>query len=226
MLVDKRIVLVVGHYGSGKTEFALNYAIKLLEKNKKIAIVDLDIVNPYFRSREKKEFIEKNGIRLISNNFDYDIAVDLPSVSASVYAPLQDKDCHVVFDVGGDNVGARVLAQYKKYFKENEYDMYCVINANRPETSNLEGALYHISSIEHETGLKITGIINNTHLIRETKKEDIFRGQILCSEISREINIPLKYVCYVQEILKQFPEISTGQIFPIKLYMRPSWLDK
>lgn len=174
MLVDKRIVLIVGHYGSGKTEFAVNYAIRLSEKNKKAAIIDLDIVNPYFRSREKKEFIERKGIRLISNSFEYDITADLPSVSASIYAPLQDKDCHVVFDVGGDNVGARVLARYKKYLMENEYDMFCVINANRPETNTLEGALYHISAIEQETGVKITGIINNTHLLRETSKEDIF----------------------------------------------------
>ena len=166
----KRITLIVGHYGSGKTEFSVNHVINLKKQFDKVAILDMDIANPYFRSRERQEFLEDMDIAVHFNSFGYDITEDLPAISACMKAPLENKDYMVVADVGGDNAGARVLNQFKKYFvDESDCEMLIVVNANRPETDTVEGALYHIQTIQAETGLKVKGLINNTHLLRETK---------------------------------------------------------
>lgn len=224
MLKDKRIRVIIGHYGSGKTEFAVNYAVKLAEAGQKTALADLDIVNPYFRSREKKEELSEKGIWVLSNSLDGQSTLDLPAITASVAAPLQDKTCQVVLDVGGDSVGARVLARYKEYFKEGEYDMFCVLNANREQTSTLEGAVRHIDSIESVTGTKVTGLINNTHMLRETTVEDVLKGQKLAQAVSEELNIPVKYVSTLEKVARLLPEDLRDIVFPIRLYMRESWM--
>ncbi len=224
MLNDKRIRIIIGHYGSGKTEFAVNYAVKLAEMGKKSAIADLDIVNPYFRSREKHDELTEKGVWVMSNSLDGKSALDLPAISASVAAPLQNKEYDVVLDVGGDAVGARVLARYREYFKEGEYDMFCILNANREQTSTLEGAIRHIDSIESVTGTKVTGLVNNTHMLRETTVEDVFRGQELSKRVSEELGIPIKYVSTLENVARLLPEKMDGEIFPIKLYMREIWM--
>jgi len=224
MLNDKRIRIIIGHYGSGKTEFAVNYALKLAEMGKKTAIADLDIVNPYFRSREKYDELTEKGVWVMSNSLNGKSALDLPAISASVAAPLQKDDYDVVLDVGGDAVGARVLARYKEYFKKGEYDMFCILNANREQTSTVEGAIRHIDSIESVTGTKVTGLVNNTHMLRETTVEDVFRGQELSKRVSEELEIPIKYVCTLENVARLLPEKMDGEIFPIKLYMREIWM--
>lgn len=224
MLSDKRIRVIIGHYGSGKTEFAVNYAVKLAEMGRKAALADLDIVNPYFRSREKQEELTEKGIWVLSNSLDGQSALDLPAITASVAAPLQNKDYDVVLDVGGDAVGARVLARYKEYFKEGEYDMFCILNANREQTRTVEGAIRHIDSIESVTGTKVTGLVNNTHMLRETSIEDVLRGQELMLAVSEEMNIPIKYVSTLENVARLLPEDLKGKIFPIKLYMREIWM--
>ena len=137
----------------------MNHVINLKKQYDKVAILDMDIANPYFRSRERQEFLEDMGITIHFNSFGYDITEDLPAISACMKAPLENKDYMVVADVGGDNAGARVLNQFKKYFvDESDCEMLIVVNANRPETDTLEGALYHIQTIQAETGLKVKGL--------------------------------------------------------------------
>ena len=229
----KRITLIVGHYGSGKTEFSVNHVINLKKQFEKVAILDMDIANPYFRSRERQEFLEDMDIAVYHNSFGYDITEDLPALSACMKAPLENKDYIVVADVGGDNAGARVLNQFKKYFvDESDCEMLIVINANRPETDTVEGALYHIQTIEAETGLKVKGLINNTHLLRETKVEDILKGYKLCKDLSRELNVPITYNTCIEKLVPELEKVKAEKamddmvIYPIKLYMRPTWLDR
>lgn len=227
---DKRIRVIVGHYGSGKTEFSVNYAVKLAEHGNKTALADLDIANPYFRSRERRQLLESKGIRVYSNTFGYDISADLPAIAASIRAPLEDEACQTVIDSGGDGSGARVLVQFDKYFTDNNCDFLCVINANRPETSTADGALEHISRIEAETNFKITGLVNNTHLLRETTADDVLKGCLLCSELSEKIGVSVRYHCCTSEIWtdlkKRVNDIEAFSVFPMKLYMRDSWLDR
>lgn len=229
-LNDKRIRVIVGHYGSGKTEFSVNYALKLAEQGKKTALADIDIANPYFRSRERQQLLESKGIKVYSNTFGYDITADLPAITARIKAPLEDTDFQTVVDAGGDDSGARILIQFDKYLAGTDCDLFCVVNANRPETASVDGALLHINRIQQETNLKITGLVNNTHLLMETKAEDILKGYFLCKELSERLNIPVKYNCCVKDIwvdLKaKIQNIQDFIIFLMRLYMRDSWLDR
>jgi len=224
MLSDKRIRLIVGHYGSGKTEFAVNYTMKLAELGRKTAIADMDIVNPYFRSREKAKMMEDAGVRVISGARGHAANLALPMMTAEVQAPLQDESYDLVLDIGGDAAGATAAAQYKRYFKDGNYDMFCVINRYRTETSTVEGCMYQIKTIEATLGAKVTGLINTTHMLRETSVEDVMYGQELVEKVSNELDIPVRYVVALEEVAKDLPETVEGEIFPIQMYMRPEWL--
>lgn len=220
---DKRIRIITGHYGSGKTEFSMNYAIKLAALGKKVALVDLDVVNLYFRSREKEELLKDHNIRVIGSGIKAN-AVDIPSISPEVLAPLDDKSYEAVLDVGGDPAGARTLARYNKYFIEGEYDMFFVLNANRTETQSVQKALEYMIKIEDTARAKVTGIINATHLLKATTAEEVIKGNKLAKELSEITKIPIKYNVAMENIAKDLPGDLEGQIFPIKLYMREEWM--
>ncbi len=225
MLADNRIRIIIGHYGSGKTEFSVNYAIKLAKMKKKVAIADLDVVNPYFRSREKTNMLKQIGIKVISSSI-HAPAVDVPAISSEIVSPLQNKSFNTVFDVGGDPNGARVLGRYVEYFKKDEYDMFFVLNANRTETQTVEKSIEYLRKIEEVSRAKVTGIINNTHLLRETSVEDVLKGQKLAVKVFKETGIPIKYVSAIEEVAKKLPKDIEGEVFPIKMYMREEWMDK
>jgi hypothetical protein len=132
--------------------------------------------------------------------------------------------------MGGDDLGARILNQISGLMPQNETEIFFVVNVNRPETRNLEGLLRHISQIEKEIGLRITGLVNNSHMLLETTLEDVLRGQELCIQISDELRIPIRYTTWNENVLgkpsNRILENLEGMIFPIKLYMRDSWLDR
>lgn len=229
----KRITAIAGHYGSGKTEFSVNLAFDLKKEYDKVAILDMDIANPYFRSRERQKMMEEQGIDVIYNTFGFDITEDLPAISAALRGPLENTEFTTVVDVGGNDSGARVLKQFEKYFRREDCQMLCVLNANRPETDTVEGMLEHLHSIENETDLKFHGIINNTHLLRETTASDIVKGYELCKQVSEQLNIPIVWNTCREDLLDDLNELikeknieGLENIYPIKLYMRPSWLDR
>lgn len=220
----KRITVIVGHYGSGKTEFAINYALYLVRQGLKTVLVDLDIANPYFRSRERQETLEKSGIAVYSNIFRQDITSDLPALDPGIRAPLEDKSCHVVVDAGGDGSGARILNQYRKYLTDPiETDILFVFNGNRPETDRGDKGILYLNEIVEEIGLPISGLVNNTHMLRETTRGDLEKGVLLAEEISRRTGIPVVFHCAAKE-LQPFPE--GRDFFPLTLSMRPGWLDR
>lgn len=221
---DKRIRIIIGHYGSGKSEFSMNYVTKLRDlTDAKVAISDLDIVNVYFRTREKRDFLQSKNIMPIDSSIQA-TSLDLPAVSAQVTAPLTDKSYDYVIDVGGDDVGARVLGRFSHLVEKDDYDMFCVVNANREQTQTTSDVIKHIRAIENSSKLKVTGLINNTHLVRETTIEDILKGQELVKEVSNITNIPIKYVTCLESLIPQLPTNLDGDIFPINLYMRECWM--
>lgn len=221
---DKRVRIMIGHYGSGKSEFAMNYVVKLRDEvDGKVALSDLDIVNVYFRTREKKNFLKSLNILPIDSSIDAP-TLDLPAISAEIATPINDKLYNYVMDVGGDNVGARVIGRFNHLLNEGDYDMFCVVNGNREQTQTANQVINHIKAIEKASCLKVTGLVNNTHLIKSTTVEDILKGQELVKEVSRLCNIPIRYVACLESIVDELPKDLEGEIFPIKLYMREDWM--
>lgn len=217
-----RIRIFTGHFGSGKTEASINYALKLAEEGKKVAIVDIDIVNPYFCSRDVRKHLEENGVRVIASDPSLSNA-ELAVVPAEVLAVFNDKSYEVVMDIGGDDQGAVVLGQYNRYLKEEPYDMYFVVNNNRPLTADKVGTEEYIRAIQAASRLKVTHLISNTNMSYETKVEDILRGDAEVKQLSEELNIPYAYTVCRRDLVEEIKDKVHGEILPIDIYMKPSW---
>ena len=229
MIFDDKIRrIIVGHYGSGKSEFSVNYAMQLAKQNKdpnkKVAIADLDVVNPYFRSREKEDFLAQIGVESFSSPLK-NSTLDLPAVSAEIRKPVIDETYEYVMDVGGDDVGARVLGSIKDIMKKSDYDMFLVINANREYTTNADEVIRYMHSIMGASGLNITGLINNTHLLWDTRTEDILKGEKLAKEVSEKTGIPLKYTVYPSYLdISTIKDEISSEIFTVDMIMREKWM--
>ena len=222
---DRRIRIITGHYGSGKTEFAVNYVKKLRESvDGRVAIADLDIVNVYFRSREKKEELEEKGIQVIASNLDTAVA-DVPAVSGAMTMPVINKEYQYVVDLGGNDVGTLVLGRIKPLLDHAEADFFMVVNAYRPNTSTPEGIIEQMENLEYAAGLKVTGFINNTNLVRETTAECLLHGDEVLKEVTKRTGVPVKYVSYVKDVMtEEIPEGLSGELFPMELNMRKTWI--
>jgi len=218
---SNRVVLVCGHYGTGKTEFAVNYALGLAHEGHAAMLADVDIVNPYFRSRERRKLLEGAGIRVISSSQACSDA-DVPALPAELLTILENREIRGVMDVGGDPVGARVLARFQPKIIAEDYKLLFVLNANRPEVRTAEAAVAYLRSIEVVTGLACGGIVNNTHLCGETTPEEILKGAELAEAVSRETGIPV--MCHVAERRFTGEESLAGlKLFPIDIYMKKPW---
>ncbi|KPU46320.1 hypothetical protein OXPF_00480 [Oxobacter pfennigii] len=220
---DSRIRVFSGHFGSGKTEFSINYAIKLAKENKKTCIVDLDTVNPYFSVREVKDYLESLNIRVVSPHIKITTA-ELSTVPSEVMAVFDDRSYEVVIDVGGDEAGAQVLGQYNRYFKQEPYDMYFVINTNRPLTDNPQKIIDYIDSIEKSARLETKYLINNTNMSYDTAIKDILKGQEIIKEVSLKSNKPIKYTAVREDLINDLPRGIEGEVFKLSIFMQPEWL--
>ena len=222
---DRRIRIITGHYGSGKTEFAVNYVKKLRESvDGRVAIADLDIVNVHFRSREKKEELEEKGIQVIASNLDTAVA-DVPAVSGAMTMPVINKEYQYVVDLGGNDVGTLVLGRIKPLLDHAEADFFMVVNAYRPNTSTPEGIIEQMENLEYAAGLKVTGFINNTNLVRETTAECLLHGDEVLKEVTKRTGVPVKYVSYVKDVMtEEIPEGLSGELFPMEFNMRKTWM--
>jgi len=231
----KRKIIVTGHYGSGKTEFSVSLAMlhqvltHIKPSQKKFlncALIDLDIINPYFRSREMRELLQGSGVEIYGSAFDTEITAELPALGASIRAPLENNNYRVIIDTGGNDTGVLPLNQFSKYFKNDDTTVLIIINANRPDTDSIENAINHINAIEKVTGLTISYIVNNTHLLRETTADDIIKGNEFCKKIVDITSKKLLCDCYPDGIVDpdELKRLS-GRLIPIGLYMRPVWMD-
>ena len=187
----KRLTLFAGHYGSGKTNIAVNYALKLAKEGKDVVIADLDIVNPYFRTKDSAAVLDAAGVKLISPQFA-NTNVDLPALPAEAYRLVQDKSIYGIMDIGGDDRGAYALGRYVPTLKEeNNYRMVFVANASRPLTRTPEDALEVMREIEEACGLQFTDIINNTNLASETTPETVLASRDYIAKLSQLSGLPV-----------------------------------
>ena len=211
---DKRLTIFAGHYGSGKTNIAVNYAVRLAKEGKKVCIADLDIVNPYFRTKDSEDELNEYGIHLISPQYA-NTNVDLPALPAESYRLVQDKSVYGVMDIGGDDRGAYALGRYAGAIKsEDNYRMAFVVNFFRPLTPSARDAVLIMREIEHAAGISFNCIVNNSNLGTLTTKQNIIDSLSLTEELCRMTGLPLWMHTAEASVAEQ---ISEFPIMPLKL---------
>ena len=212
----KRITLFAGHYGSGKTNIAVNYALLLSREGKKTAIADLDIVNPYFRTKDSASELEAAGVDLISPQFA-NSNVDLPALPAEAYRLVEDKSLYAVMDVGGDDRGAYALGRYTPFIlEEGNYRMAFVANPCRPLTHTPEEALEVMREIEAAGGLPFTAIVNNANLAHETTPETVLEAIPYMEKLSSLSGLPV-WMTSAEETVAEKLEREIPNLLSMKL---------
>lgn len=223
---NKRIQIFTGAYGSGKTEVSMNYAVDLRKNHEKVALIDLDIVNPYFRSREAAGPLREKGVEVIFPSGAL-ASADLPAISPDINRVMQDEEYQVVFDVGGDNVGAIALGRFHPYFADGQYDMNFVINTLRPFTREVEGIREIMEEVIQASRIQVTHLVANINLVNDTRVEDILNGYQVVKAASEAFDLPVKYLA-VEETLKGrlSEEAFDAPVRYIHVFNRPDWLKK
>ena len=212
----KRLTLFAGHYGSGKTNIAVNYALLLAGEGKKVCIADLDIVNPYFRTKDSAAVLEAAGVHLISPQFA-NSNVDLPALPAEAYRLVTDRETYGIMDIGGDDRGAYALGRFvPSILEENDYRMIFVANASRPLTRTAEDAMEVMAEIEAACGLKFTDLINNTNLGSETTAETVLAAENYMQELSRLSGLPIFATTATEEVAAELNG-RIENVLPMKL---------
>lgn len=212
----KRITLFAGHYGSGKTNIAVNYAFKLRQQGLEVAVADLDIVNPYFRTKDSEKELKEAGIRLICSEFASS-NVDLPSLPQDIYSVIDDRSEYAVMDIGGDDRGAYALGRYSESIvRENDYEMYLVINMYRPLTRDAYSTLEVMNEIEKAASMKFTAIINNSNLGEETTSQDVLGSLKYADEVSKLTGLPVAMTTVKKTLYKELYE-KVDNLLPLTL---------
>lgn len=198
--MKKQITIISGHYGSGKTELALHLANKAKTINEKVYLCDMDVINPYFRSRDYETYLNDKGIRLVAPKGEL-LKADLPIITKEVLSVIDDEDAKVIIDLGGDKDGALSIGQFSQNILMKDYEMIFVGNINRPYVSTVEGMIHTIKSIEAASRLKISGIVNNTHLIDEyIPPEEVMNGEAICKDCAHQLQLPFLFSFVSEEV--------------------------
>ncbi len=218
MMDNKRVTIFSGHYGSGKTNLAINYATRLSRDGHRVSIADLDIVNPYFRTKDSEELFKQEGIELISLPFA-NTSVDLPSLPSAAYGLFDRKDRKVIIDLGGDDRGALALGRFvPRIVEENDYDMIFTVNFYRPLTTTAEEAYEVFREIEYAAKLKFNKIVNNSNLGEATTPEDVLKTAALAEKLAEMTGIEVMYTAVEEGISDRVAkEIGKENVFPLKL---------
>jgi hypothetical protein len=216
MINFKRITILSGHYGSGKTNIAVNLALDLKKVYNKVAIADIDIVNPYFRTKDSEDQLKNAGIRLICSEYA-NSNVDIPALPQDMYSVTDDKSVHAILDVGGDERGALALGRLvPKIKEENDYDMFYVINKFRPLTRDIPSAKEVFDEIENACKLKFTGIINNSNLGRETTAEDVISSVEFAENLAKTLNLPLIFTSVSENMYDELKD-KIQNLYPLTM---------
>ena len=214
--MNKRVLLLCGHYGSGKTNIAVNLAQRIKREYPTVTLADLDIVNPYFRSKDSATELEEAGIRLICSNYA-NSNVDIPALPPDLYALTDDRRMKAVIDVGGDDRGALVLGRLAPaILSENDYEMLMVINCYRPLTRDAASTLEVMREIEVAGGIRFTALVNNSNLGAETTAEDVLASLRYAQEVATMSNLPI-VMTTADERLQEELQDKIPNLFPLKL---------
>ncbi len=216
----KRLTILCGHYGSGKTNIAVNMALDLRSQRDNVAIADLDIVNPYFRSKDSEDEFRAHDIRLICSDFASS-NVDLPSMPADLYSITDDKSLSVIMDIGGDDRGAYALGRLRDaILEENDYEMLMVINKFRPLTPDAPSVIEVMREIEAACGIPFTGIVNNSNLAVETTADDVIGSEKFTKEVCELSGLPLVLTTVEDRLYDELKD-RINPLFSLKLQKKP-----
>lgn len=218
---ENRIKIICGHYGCGKTNLTLNLAMEAAENSERVTVVDMDIVNPYFRSSEYGELLGEKGIRLIAPVFA-NTTLDTPTLPPDIYSIFEPESGTVFIDAGGDDAGVTALGGLHNQLEESGYDMLYVINQNRVLSQTPEDCIELLKEIEAAARLKATGVINNTHLGEETDLETLLEGLPFANKTADLLNLPLLYSTAPDFALAEDERLPTT-FKQIKRYVKPVW---
>lgn len=219
----KRIIVIVGHYGSGKTNLSVNLALHLNQLGKNVTLVDLDIVNPYFRSADFKEFMQENSINMISPVYA-GTNLDIPALTGQLDAEI-NSDKTLIIDVGGDDAGAAALGRYSTLIKQaGGCDMLYVVNAYRYLTRTAEEASKILGEIQIASRLNVTGVINNSNLAEITTAQDVAKTDEFAKTIAETQGVPLLFTAVNERIAPETEELLANKtIVPVKIFVKKPW---
>lgn len=218
----KRITIFAGHYGSGKTTAAVAYAKKIREQHEKVMIVDIDLVNPYYRTKDAQDELSSMGIRVISPTYA-NTNIETPSVPAEVMAAFNQKDTYVVFDAAGDDDGAVVLSRFFVEFSQEDYDFFLVVNTKRPLTKDRESIIIYKEDIEAASRLQFTALVNATNLSEETEISHILEGESIVDEVAQITQLPNRYTFVKEDLISLLPDAMQKKAMAVKLFHKKPW---
>jgi hypothetical protein len=221
-MFDKRITIFTGHFGSGKTEVAVNYAFRMAKAGKKTAIVDMDIVNPFFRTADARRELEAKGIKVVAPMYA-NTNVDVPSLPPEINALFEDKSWHVVLDVGGDDLGARVLGRYHEQIAADDYEHYFVINTRRPMTRNADEIEAMLAEIRSSARLEVDKLVNNANLLGTSTPELLAEASAIIGEVSRRLSIPVGFVSGMAEVLDGYEGDPGVERLALEKFIKLPW---
>jgi hypothetical protein len=221
-MFNKRINIFTGHFGSGKTEVAVNYALQLSKIFTNTAIVDFDIVNPYFRTADVREELEQNGLRVITPPYA-NTNVDVPALPAEINSLFDRKEYRAVFDVGGDDIGAKAISRYREEILGDDWEIFFVINTKRPMTDTPGKIEAIIHEVEDSSRLKITSLVNNTNLLENTMLEDIIEGHNLIERVSKKLDIPIAFVSGFDNVISKLKDKTDMELLFMKKLIKLPW---
>ncbi len=216
MLHNKRLTILCGHYGTGKTNVAVNLALALRAEGQPVTVADLDIVNPYFRTKDSDAAFAHAGIRLICSDYA-NSNLDIPALPSDLYTITADKDTRMVLDVGGDDAGAMVLGRLAPaILEEGSYEMWMVVNSYRPLTRDVPSTLEVMGEIEAAAHLPFTGIVNNSNLGAETTPDTVRASMAYATAVAEAAGLPL-VATTVEESLYPALTKEIAPLFPLSL---------
>ncbi|MCD4677482.1 MAG: cobalamin biosynthesis protein CbiA [Desulfobacula sp.] len=217
------IVIICGNYGSGKTETAVNLAAASKMNGVDVKIADLDLVNPYFRTREARIFLENMGIEVVLPDKKY-MHADLPILAPAVAGMIQQPSELTILDAGGDDAGVTVLAALKDHLSKKEVRMLQVINPFRPFTEDVQGCIKMKEEIENSSKIKITGLVSNANLIDETIPEHIYKGYDFLKDVSKTTGLKIEFITASSHLIPQL-EMNrfTCPVLEINRKLVPPW---